>query len=54
MKTLKAKTIFEVILFTAVVLSTVAICKNVYENIKYAYGLEPKGSGISCLFEMMQ
>jgi len=54
MKTISYKTIIQIIMISAIIITTVVITKNIIHNVKYLYGLEPSGSGLACLLDMIQ
>jgi len=54
MKTTSLKTIFHIIMVCALIVTTVVITKNIIYNVKYLYGLEPAGSGMTCFFDIIQ
>lgn len=54
MKTTTLKKAFHFIMVSAVVITSILITRNVIENIKHLYGLEPDGKCITCFFDMIQ
>jgi hypothetical protein len=54
MKTTTLKSVFHIIMITALIITILIITKNIIHNVKYLYGLEPSGSGMICFFDMIQ
>jgi hypothetical protein len=54
MKTIAIKKAIHITMICAVIIATVVITKNIIHNIKYLYGLESTGSGMTCFFDMIQ
>jgi len=54
MKTIHFKNALQIIMITALIVTTVIITKNIIHNVKYLYGLESAGSGMTCFFDMIQ
>ena len=54
MKTITLKHVLQIVMISALILTTVIISKNIIHNVKYLYGLQPVGSGMTCFFDMIQ
>ncbi len=54
MKTIQIKKAMQVITVTAIIISSFVITKNIINNVKYLYSLQPAGIGLSCFYDMMQ
>ncbi len=54
MKTITLKHVLQIVMISALILTTVIITKNIIHNVKYLYGLQPVGSGMTCFFDMIQ
>lgn len=44
----------QIILVTAIILSSVIIARNMVKNVKHEYSVLPAGSGKACFYDMMQ
>lgn len=44
----------QIILVSAIILSSVVIARNIVKHVKHEYSMLPAGSGKACFYEMMQ
>lgn len=54
MKSITLKKIIHIAMVSSVIIASIMITKNSIHNVKYLYGLEPTGSGVTCFFDMIQ
>ena len=54
MKTINLKNALQVLMISALITTTIIISKNIIHNVKYLYGIETVGSGMTCFFDMIQ
>jgi hypothetical protein len=54
MKTSTLKNAVQVLMVSALIITSTLITKNIIKNIKHLYGIESAGSGMTCFFDMIQ
>lgn len=52
--TISLKKTVQIILVTAIILSSVIIAKNIVKNVKHEYSMLPAGSGKACFYDMIK
>ncbi len=53
MKTINIKSLLQVLLLTAVIITSVIVSRTIYRNIKEVCMLQPAGAGTNCFFDVM-
>lgn len=52
--TIQIKKTVQIIIVTAVIISSVLIAKNIMKNVKHEYSMLPAGSGKACFYDLIQ
>lgn len=52
--TISLKKTVQVILVTAIIISSILIAKTIVRDVKHEYSMLPAGSGKACFYDMMQ